>query len=162
NVEFFWDQESDRLWLLEINTRITQSHGDLYEKVDGVSNHQVMVDIALGRRPEFPYRRGGFKRAAKFFLRTTENAFVRYAPSGDELRRVSEAIPGAFVLPQVGSGMWLSDIVEQDSYSYALAHIYLGGRNQKELLERYDQVVSMLDFQLTDREEERDSMPMAS
>src|SRR5699024_3771923 len=39
NIEFFWDAERDTAWLLEINTRVAQHHSDLFEKVNGVSNH---------------------------------------------------------------------------------------------------------------------------
>lgn len=50
NSEFMWDEANDQLWLIEINTRISQSHSDLFAKVDGSSNHEVAIDIALGRR----------------------------------------------------------------------------------------------------------------
>ena len=36
NIEFFWDEIQDQIWLLEINTRIAQAHCDLFEKVDGL------------------------------------------------------------------------------------------------------------------------------
>ena len=51
NIEYFWDEMQNRIWLLEINTRISQSHCDLFEKVDGVSNQQVTIDLALGLSP---------------------------------------------------------------------------------------------------------------
>lgn len=69
NIEYFWDEPHNRIWLLEINTRISQSHSDLFEKVDGVSNHQITVDLALGQRPQMPRGEGLFPRAAKFFHR---------------------------------------------------------------------------------------------
>jgi biotin carboxylase len=60
NIEYFWDEVQNRIWLLEINTRISQSHCDLFEKVDGVSNQQVTVDLVLGKLPDMPSRHGEF------------------------------------------------------------------------------------------------------
>lgn len=54
NSEFMWDREQDQLWLIEVNTRISQSHSDLFAKVDGSSNHEVAIDIALGVTPRMP------------------------------------------------------------------------------------------------------------
>jgi len=58
NIEFFWERSSDTISLLEINTRIAQHHSDLFDKVHGVSNHQVAVELALGHDPKFPAARG--------------------------------------------------------------------------------------------------------
>ncbi|MGM0771850.1 MAG: ATP-grasp domain-containing protein [Halobacteriota archaeon] len=52
NVEFFYEPSCDEVFLLEINSRISQSHADLFEKVHGISHHRVMLQIALGRRPD--------------------------------------------------------------------------------------------------------------
>ena len=38
NVEFFWEPKTDKLWFLEINTRLAESHCDLFQKIDGRSN----------------------------------------------------------------------------------------------------------------------------
>jgi hypothetical protein len=148
NAELFWHYPSDRIWLLEINTRITQSHSEIYEKVDGISNHQIMVDVALGREPHLPYREGPFACAGKFFLRTQRDALVRRVPSPEEIERLEREIPGTVVQLQVTPGMRLSELLEQDSYSYAIAHIFIGARSRRELLARYRQCLSMLPFEL--------------
>lgn len=51
NVEFFWDPATGDLNLLEVNARHSQSHAVMFEMVDGVSNHQAMLDLAFGRTP---------------------------------------------------------------------------------------------------------------
>lgn len=48
NAEFMWDEATDNLWLIEVNTRISQSHSEIFVLVDGMSNHEVAIDIALG------------------------------------------------------------------------------------------------------------------
>ncbi len=149
NIEYFWDEQLDKVWLLEVNTRISQSHSDIFEKVDGVSNQQLTIDLALGRRPNMPSREGKFPIASKFFHRVfSGDARVKRAPTKDDIRAIEKDFPGTYVLPQVEPGDWLSDLPEQDSYSYALAYIYMGAKDEETLLSNYESVLERLPFEL--------------
>jgi hypothetical protein len=150
NVEFFWNEKRDKIWFLEINTRIPQSHSDLFEKVDGVSNHQIMLDVALNQDPWFPRRQGRFKVAGKFFLREYQDKLITGIPTREDLEDIGREIPGTLVDVQGKAGMKLSEIPEQDSYSYATAFVYLGAGNQKELLQKFQKCRDMLRFQFQD------------
>jgi len=150
NVEFFWDRSADRLWLLEVNTRVAQHHSDLFEKVDGVSNQQAMLDVALGRPVDMPRGQGAFRCAAACFLRHYSDAVVRGVPGRATIKRLEAEMPGTVVEPHVEVGMRLSEMVDQDSYSYVLALIYLGASNPAELLRRYRYCVKQLAFDLQD------------
>jgi hypothetical protein len=44
DVEFLRDEPTDSLKIIEVNTRISQSHSDLFATVDRVSNHQIDVE----------------------------------------------------------------------------------------------------------------------
>jgi len=155
NIEYFWDETQDKVWLLEINTRISQSHSDLFEKVDGVSNQQVTIDLALGQKPNMPSREGQFPLAGKFFHRVFHgDATVMRVPSREEVEVIQRDVPGTWVLPQVEPGMRLSELPEQDSYSYAIAYVYMGARNQSTLLRNYDRVIRRLNFEFADIEME--------
>ncbi|WP_027371056.1 ATP-grasp domain-containing protein [Desulfovermiculus halophilus] len=154
NIEFFWDEVQDRIWLLEINTRIAQSHCDAFEKVDGVSHQQVTVDLALGRRPDMPRGEGGYGVAAEFFYRVFfKDATVARAPSPEEVEAAAAKVPGTTIIPQVREGMRLSDLPEQDSYSYAVACIWMGANKQSSLLWNYERVLKGLEFEFVDIEE---------
>ncbi|MDZ7785375.1 MAG: ATP-grasp domain-containing protein [Halioglobus sp.] len=152
NVEFYWDRRSGRLWLLEVNTRIAQHHADLFEKVDGVSNQQVMLDVALGNPVDMPGRQGRFNCAAACFLRHYADAVVRHAPDEATIARLQDEIPGTVIEPHVEVGMQLSQMVDQDSYSYIVALIYLGASNPKELMRRYRYCIEQLGYDLVDVE----------
>jgi len=150
NIEFFWDEDTDRLWLLEVNTRIAQHHSDLFEKVDGVSNHQVAVDVALGQEPRMSRGEGAFKYAAACWLRYWRDGIVQRVPSEAEIAAIERRLPGTVVELEVRAGTRLSEVVDQDSYSYVLALIYVGGMNEADLDNRYDEVVRALDFRIED------------
>lgn len=147
NIEFYWDTKTDQIWFLEMNTRLAESHCDLFEKVDGRSNHEIAVDIAMGRKPDYPRRQGEFKVAAKFFHRKFQDARVTRVPSAQELEKIEAEFPGTTIRPQVKKDMMLSDLPEQDSYSFAVAHIFMGAGNQKRLLRNYRKVRKALGYE---------------
>ncbi|MFP4257562.1 MAG: acetyl-CoA carboxylase biotin carboxylase subunit family protein [Desulfovermiculus sp.] len=148
NIEYYWNREQDKIWLLEINTRVSQSHSDIFEKVDGQSNQQVTVQVACGEQPDFPHGQGQFPCAAKFFWRMfCGDAEVTRVPTPKEINRVQESIPGTIIQPQITTGMKLSDLLEQDSYSYAICHLFIGGEHQKDLLDKYLLCQKMLPFE---------------
>jgi len=154
NIEYFWDEQIDKVWLLEINTRISQSHSNIFEKVDGVSNQQLTIDLALGRKPDMPRGEGDFPLAAKFFHRLFQgDAKVKKVPSAEEIGKIEDSIPGTRVLPQIKPGQWLSELPEQDSYSYAIAYVYMGAEDQETLLKNYDNVISSLTFEFEKHDE---------
>ncbi|MBB3192381.1 ATP-grasp domain-containing protein [Halomonas cerina] len=148
NIEYFWDEVQDRIWLLEINTRISQSHCDLFEKVDGVSNQQVTIDLALGQRPDMPHRQGDYAVAAKFFYRVFfVDAVVSRVPSAEEVSALEADFPGTVIAVQVEAGQRLSTMPEQDSYSYALAYVWMGAASVDQLLADYDRLIARLPFE---------------
>ena len=148
NIEFFWDQTYNYVTLLEINPRISQAHTDLFEKVHGISHHAIMLDVALGRKPKPLEYTGEFARAANFMLRTYEDGLVKAVPTDEQLQRAATEIPGAIVKLRVKPGQRLSELSGQDSYSYELANIYIGGRDQLELLGKYHRCLEMLRFDI--------------
>jgi hypothetical protein len=137
NIEFYWEADSDRIWLLEINTRISKSHAPLFQMVDGCYHHQVNLDLALGHRPDFPHRQGRYNCAAKFMLRHFGDARVIRVPSEAELAALSAQEPDASIEIQVKPGMRLSSLKNQDSYSYEVAVLFLGGQDEQDLEAKY-------------------------
>ncbi|MEX0730343.1 MAG: ATP-grasp domain-containing protein [Aquisalimonadaceae bacterium] len=146
NAEFMWDQANDRLQLVEVNTRISQSHSDLFTKVDGMSNHEVAVSVALGRRPVLPHRQGRYQIAAKCLITHDADGIVSRIPDDDALRRLGKRFPGTHIRLDVRPGMRLSQTPNQGSYRYTLGAIYLGADNHDHLLRKYEDCLAALDF----------------
>lgn len=153
NMEFFYNERAKKTWLLEVNPRISQSHMDLFEKVDGVSHIQVAIDLGLDRRPNAPYRQGDYKVAGKFFIREDRQAHkdgtVTKAPGETQIRQVQKEFPDASILIRATEGMRLSEIGFQDSYTYELAWVFLGADTQQELLGKFRSCRELLQFQFS-------------
>lgn len=151
NMELFWNQQTDRVWLLEINARISKSHSPLFEKVEGVPHKEVMVDVALGRAPEYPLGRGRFSHAAKCMVRRYDCAdsdTVLAAPGEKELRDIERRFPGTYVNLHVSPGMRLSELEHQDSYSHELAAIFVSANSHAALMRKYRAIVERLGIEI--------------
>lgn len=148
NVEFFWNSKDDALWIVEINPRLSQSHSDIFEKVHGVSHFQILVDIALGRPVRWDADHGRYRHAAKFFVRAFTDGVVTRAPDAADLERLHAEFPNVEVELSVETGTRLSELHDQDSYSFDLAQVFVGADSQAELLGAYRQALDRLPLQL--------------
>lgn len=164
NTEFMWDQENDQLWLIEVNTRISQSHSELFVKVDGASNHEVAIDIALGRQPRMPHRQGRFAVAAQCMLFHDQDAVVTRVPSKEDIDVIREKYPDTVVTSMVAPGDRLSELAGQDSYRYIVGKIYLGANSHEELLKGYAAIQAEVPFgfeKVPDEAADADAAPVA-
>ncbi|MDV7351699.1 ATP-grasp domain-containing protein [Rhodococcus oxybenzonivorans] len=147
NSEFMWDEKEDKLWLIEVNTRISQSHSDLFAKVDGMSNHEVAIDIALGTPPRMQRRHGTFGVAAKCIIPHYEDGIVTRVPSNEDIARVQKAVPETKVLIDVRPGDRLADLPNQDAYRYVLGTMYIGADDIAQLEKHVDRALAELPFE---------------
>lgn len=150
NAEFFWDQQRDQIWLLEINTRISQSHSYLFAMVDGSSNHQTLVEVGLGQRPNMPYRQGKHRYAAKCFYRKFEDAVVETVPSDKQVNIIQQQVSDSLIKINVTRGTKLWNLLEQESYSYDIAWIFVAADSREQLRQHYRQCVNALNFGFSD------------
>ncbi len=148
NIEFFYNETADQVYLLEINPRISQAHTDIFEKVHGISHHYVMLNLALNRKPKPLTYNGDFRVAAHFMLRSYEPGIVTKVPSEAEIRRMKEKYPDLSIKINVEEGTDLEtiDMHHVDSYSFILANLHIGAKNRGQLLEKYQDVIDNLPF----------------
>ncbi|MCW4355496.1 ATP-grasp domain-containing protein [Hoyosella sp. YIM 151337] len=158
NAEFIWDEERDLLRVVEFNTRISQSHTEMFINVDGAPNHLVALDVAQGRVPEFPYRQGKFGVAAHCYLTTTAKGVVTKVPTSGEIYAVAETLPGTSVDLEVEQGQELSAIAHQDAYRSRLAKLNIAADGPEQLKRVYEACRSQLLFEIKrpDAEEKTD------
>jgi biotin carboxylase len=149
NAEFYWNPRTDAIWILEVNTRISKSHSPLFQMVDGLPHQKVAIDLALGRRPDFPHRQGEFRVAAKFMLRVFEDGVVEGVPQDEDIRRLKQRLPEAMTRILTKEGERLAHLAYQDSYSFEIAEVFLGADSQSELLAKYQTALELLPFKLT-------------
>jgi hypothetical protein len=106
------------------------------------------VDLALGRKPKTFSRQGSWNVASHFFLRAFEPGIVTRVPTQAALDRVVQRQPDTRIKLEVEKGTDLRKLANQDSYSFELANVYLGGRDRIDILDKYDQVLTALQFEI--------------
>lgn len=73
---------------------------------------------------------------------------VLHVPSEQKLHRLEEQFPGSEIHVLVDDGMQLSELHHQDSYSFELAEVFVGGRDHEELEDKYELILSELDIEV--------------
>lgn len=150
NVEFFWDEDARRLNLLEINSRHSQAHAQMFHAVDGLTNHAAMVDLALGQEPHMPSGEGQYAAAGNWFLRHFSDGRVHRVPTDEEIEALKQQYPGTHIKIAAEENTMLSDADAEDSYSFTLAEIFTAGDDAQHIRQIYDDVAQALHFEIED------------
>jgi hypothetical protein len=162
NAEYFWNPDTDEIRIIEVNPRLSQSHSYLFHTVDGSTDHEILIDIALGVEPRIVGGRGKYPRAAKMFLRSYRDGRVHRVPSPRQVAEIRSAVPDSFVdiVPRVGER--LSELPDQDAFSYELAVLFVPATDHDELMRRYHWMCEMLgrDFEVEDTRDEPAALPL--
>jgi ATP-grasp domain len=136
NIEMIYDAEADLVSIIEINPRMASQFADLYEKVDGTISYAVLLDIALGRAPQFTRRQGRYAFASSIVLRSFEDSFVVAPPTEADLGRLAGDDPDGRIEILATAGRTLSSEM-QDGNSYRYGIVTLGGRDRADVLARF-------------------------
>ena len=149
NIEFLYDEDDDKLWVIEVNTRISQSHCELFRKVDGCSNHEIAVSVALGDEPTLPEQKGEAKTAAKFYLTKPDDAEVTREPDKNEIAELAKEF-GVLLEFEAHRGDRLSNLPNQPVYCYNVGYAWLGAESPARLRERYRDLVTRIPIEFSD------------
>jgi biotin carboxylase len=150
NIEMIFDQESDAIFIIEVNPRICGQFGDLYQKVDGVNSYERLLDLACGVDPARSVRRGSCRQASSFPLRIYTPSRVERAPSPEDIAAATALFPGTQVWIECSTGQILADFRRnEDGRSSRYAIINIGGANANEIARRLDAVTARLGFVIT-------------
>lgn len=160
NAEYFWDPATDEIRIIEINPRLSQSHSYLFHTVDGSTDHEILIDIAMGQEPHFVPGRGKYAKAAKMFLRSFRDGVVHRVPSPHEVAEVRSSVPDCFIDIVPREGDRLSEMLDQDAYSFELAVLYVPATDHEELMRHYHMMCDMLHFEIDDATDEPAAVPL--
>jgi len=146
NIEYFYNPATDRISIIEINPRMASQFADLYQKVDGVNSYSILVDIAANQQPEI-CNKGNYQAASIFVLRLPEDHYVHALPTKDEMKKVEQLFPETLIDILAPIGSTLSACL-QDGLMYRYACIHIGGKDQQDLQDRFEQIMHILSFDL--------------
>lgn len=161
NIEYFYDPEKGEIKLIEINPRMAFQFTDLYEKVDGLNTFDIFLKLVVGEKPILKHREGKYNCASSFVRRTFEDGLVQVVPQNEEVEIIENEF-NARVLMQANLGQWLSSDYFQDTESFRLMTVNLGGDSQAELKQKNLLIEERLKFEIqTNRLQEKSFLQKA-
>ena len=145
NIEMIWDPAADRLMLIELNPRLASQLAGLYQRVDGVNPHRMLLELCTGQAPRAARALTGCSIAASLVSRRFDGRPLERDPRPDEVETVRRQFPDAAVMLYLKRGGALArEMKWLGSYRYAVVN--LGGANEDVLNHRYAEIRRMLQF----------------
>jgi hypothetical protein len=145
NVEMRIDAASGELRVIEINPRAAGQFFDLFERVDGFSAFEALLDLHSGREPVLRRGAGEQRHAASFVLRDLSGEGLSRWPRASEIRAIQERNPDVHVMlyPKRGADLaremkWLG------SYRYGVFN--LGAATVEDLFARFHRLCAQITF----------------
>jgi biotin carboxylase len=145
NLEFFHDEVTDRLCVIECNPRLASQFSDLYQRVHGVDAHAMALALALGADPlVVPRRKPVAGVAASLVYRSFDaRAPVPPQPGAAQRGTLAREFSDALLLGFPRSGRALArDYRWTGSHRYAIVH--LSGRDRDDLRRRAEDASALL------------------
>lgn len=147
NIEFMYNSQRNSVHIIEVNPRMVSQFADLYEKVDGKSSYELLLELVTGKKPLMKSKEGRFKVAASCVLRTFENHFVKKVPTCEEIEKLYEMFPDSRFELCCIEGKKLSESM-QDGKSYRYGLVHLGANSWPELYQAFEEAKQILNFEL--------------
>jgi ATP-grasp domain-containing protein len=145
NVEMRIDPVDGQPRVIEINPRAAGQFYDLFERVDGYSLFEALLELEGGREPAIAHRAGRDRHAASFVLRDLAGEGLSRWPSRAEIEALKAAHPDVHVMlyPKRGADLrremkWLG------SYRYGVFN--LGAPTLEELFARFERLCREITF----------------
>lgn len=142
NLEFFVDDTTGALTLIEVNPRLAAQLAPFYEWVQGIDTYELGFAMALGRPLPFA-RPPRFGAAASFVWRSFDGTSCPRLPTREDRAWLAREYPEARleVYPKRG-GALARDMKWLGSHRWALLN--LPGRDAADLRRRYERICDRL------------------
>jgi hypothetical protein len=144
----FFNLETGRISVIELNPRMASQLSYLYESVDGVRPYEMLLALAAGEAPARAAARPRYGHAASFALRKFDGKPLSAHPSASQIARVRDEYPEAHLMLYLKRGASLArEMKWMGSYRYAVVN--MAARSQQELYARFQSLARRL-FPLSD------------
>jgi hypothetical protein len=145
NIELRVDPASGAVRVIEINPRVAGQFYDLFERVDGYSLFEAMLDLDAGREPVIRRREGAQRHAASFVLRDLAGEGLARWPSAREIAALQARNRDAHVMVYAKRG---ADLAREVKWlgSYRYGTFNLGGATLEEMFARFHRLYAQIDF----------------
>ena len=155
NVELRADEAGESFKIIEVNCRIAFQFAKTIEPVTGMDPLHMLCDVATGTRPEKrKSNQKTYARCYNFELHHFSDALILETPTQSAYAEIRMKYPEIHVRNLVHENASLSDF-KHNPQSYRYGVIDVPGDSHGEIMDKYNDVVSMLGYKFSDRLEPR-------
>lgn len=146
NVECMVNEQSGKVNIIEVHSRVSIQFAPLIEKVTGYNSIWAMRDIALGIDPQFEHKNkvGMYKYSSSCVLRKMNDCKVIRVPTSEELS-IIEQKHDVKITPLVYAGRHLSHY-HQDSKTFRYGLISVSGESVDEIAQKFERIKKELSY----------------
>jgi hypothetical protein len=157
NMEFFHDETSDKITVIEFNPRMASQFSDLYLRVEGIDLHEIAFALAHGIDPATLARETPTAGAAASFVYRVFSIDSTVSFPGFAQKNVfRKNFPDALLFEYPKDNKQLQrDFKWLRSYRYGIVH--LGGENARDLRLRCEKASEMLGWTAPYLEDSRET-----
>ena len=143
NIEMIWNSADDRIMLIELNPRLASQLAGLYQRVDGINPHRMLLELCTGAEPRALRAPTGCTIAASLVSRRFDGRPLGREPRAADLASARQRFPDASIMLYLKRGQALArEMKWLGSYRYAVVN--LGGANEQVLDRRYADILQTL------------------
>lgn len=146
NIELRADESANTFKIVEVNSRIAFQFAKTIETVRGFDPLHLLCDVAVGRKPDMtPVKENRFKYCYNFELHHFSDARILQTPTQSAYEEIRLKYPEVYIRNLIHESLNLSDFKHNpESFRYGVVDI--PGNSHEEIMEKYDEVVSMLGY----------------
>jgi hypothetical protein len=153
NVELRANEAGNRFSILEVNSRIAFQFAKTIEAVSGCDPLHLLCDLAAGQRPQITSEQvNGYQYCFNFELHSFTDKWILRTPTQSGFEELNIRFPEVRVRNLIYENSLLSDYKHNpESYRYCMLDI--PGNSQHEIMDKYAQVVSLLNYEFAETPE---------
>ncbi len=146
NIELRVDQEREKFYVIEVNSRIAFQFAKTIQAVTGTDPLHLLCDVAVGERPFFTMDDPEFSCCYNFELHSFQDKYIKRTPLQSDYEEIKLIYPEVLIRNLVYEHTWLSDYKHNpDSYRYCI--IDVPGNSREEIMDKYHHVISLLGYE---------------
>ncbi|MDA0276601.1 MAG: ATP-grasp domain-containing protein [Proteobacteria bacterium] len=143
NIELFWNPCTDRIVIIEVNPRLASQLAGLYQRVDGIDSHRILLDLCTGAELDTRRTLTGCAIAASLVSRRFDGRPLAREPREADVASVKARYPDAAIMLYLKRGQALArEMKWLGSYRYAV--INMGAASEDQLNRRHAGILNLL------------------
>lgn len=149
NVELRVDEEKDKIYIIEVNSRAAFQFAKMIEAVKGTNLIQWLCDLATGSKPrnidQFN-RENTYKYCFNFELRKFNDQEIVRTPMATNIEELNRQYPEVAIKNLVSANTKLSDY-KQNPKSFRYCILDVPGENREEIMKKYENIIAKLGYE---------------